>query len=81
MVKRTWVKNMKLVENAKQAWRWFSVQAMALATAIQATWAMLDADMRAVVPYNDVVVPALTGLLLAFGIAGRLVDQSKPETK
>ncbi len=72
---------MKLVENAKQAWRWFSVQAMALATAIQATWAMLDTDMRAVVPYNDVVVPALTGLLLVFGIAGRVYKQDLPSDK
>lgn len=72
---------MKLVENVKEAWRWFSIQAMALATAIQATWAMLDADMRAVVPYNDVVVPALTGLLLVFGIVGRVVKQDLPSDK
>lgn len=72
---------MKLVENAKTAWRWFSVQAMALATAIQLTWAMLDTDMRSVIPYQETVVPALTGTLLVLGIVGRLYKQELPEHK
>lgn len=81
MVKRTWIKNMKLVENAKQAWRWFSVQAMTLATAIQGAWLLLDTDMRAVIPYSDVVVPSLTGVLLVLGIVGRLYKQDLPSDK
>ena len=72
---------MKLVENANQAWRWFSVQAMALATAIQGAWLLLDTDMRAVIPYSDVVVPSLTGVLLVLGIVGRLYKQDLPSDK
>jgi hypothetical protein len=67
---------MKLVENAKSAWKWFSVQAMVLATAIQGAWTMLDSDMRVLIPYSDTVVPTITGALLVFGIIGRLVDQT-----
>ena len=72
---------MKLVENAKTAWRWFSVQAMALALAVQGGWGMLDADMRAEIPYAEVVVPVLTGVLLLLGILGRVVKQDLPADK
>lgn len=63
----------QLVENAKNAWRWFSVQAMTLAIALQGTWALLDPDMRAQVPKG--VVAGITIILLVAGIAGRLVAQ------
>lgn len=63
----------QLVDNARQAWRWFSVQAMTLAVAFQGAWALLDADMRARVPPE--IVGAITIVLLVAGIAGRLVAQ------
>jgi hypothetical protein len=67
---------MKLVDDAKSAWRWFSVQAMALALAIQGAWEVLPADMKAGIPPQYVTY--ITLLLLAMGIAGRLVKQDKP---
>ena len=66
---------MTLVENAKNAWKWFSVQAMTLAAALQGAWALVDADMRASVPQG--VVTGITIALLIAGIAGRLVAQPK----
>lgn len=67
---------MTLVDNAKQAWKWFSVQAMALALAIQGAWEVLPDDMKASIPHNLVTYTTLA--LLALGIGGRLVKQDKP---
>ena len=64
---------MKLVHNARAAWRWFSVQAMAAAAAIQGAWAMLTPEQVAMVP--DWTANAVTGAILVLGIIGRLVDQ------
>jgi hypothetical protein len=64
---------MTFVEDAKKAWRWFSVQAMALALAIQGAWEMVPDDMKAGIPPK--LVTAVTVGLLLLGIAGRLVKQ------
>lgn len=68
---------MKLVENAKQAWRWFSVQAMALAAALQGAWILVPDEMRASLPHG--VVQWITIALLVLGVAGRLVVQAPKE--
>ena len=67
---------MKLVENWKDAWKWFSVQAMFASGAILGTWAMLPADLKDNIP--DDFVTYCTMAVLALGILGRLVPQSKP---
>ena len=77
---------MKFVDNIKQGWaekcwKWFSMQAMAIALAIQGGWAMLDTDMRKAIPYSDEVTTGLTGLLLVMGIFGRLYKQDLPSDK
>lgn len=64
---------MKLVDEAKQAWRMFSVQAMALAGALQAAWMAIPEDMKASVDHR--IVSWATMALLGLGIAGRLVKQ------
>lgn len=66
---------MKLVDDARRAWRWFSVQAMALALAIQGAWEVIPADMKASIP--PALVTYTTLGLLVLGIAGRLVDQGE----
>jgi hypothetical protein len=68
---------MKLIANWKKAYRMVSVQAMAVATAIQGTWVLFPEELRAVIPPN--IVYMITMGLLVFGILGRLVDQ--PKTK
>lgn len=64
---------MTWVPNVRRAWRWWSVQAMVLAGAVQTTWLALPDDMRASIP--PAWVSALTIALLVLGTLGRLVDQ------
>lgn len=66
---------MKLIANWRKAYRMLSVQAMALATAIQGTWAVLPDDMKTTIPPQ--AVQWITMGLLVFGIFGRLVAQPK----
>lgn len=68
---------MKLVQNWKQSWRWFSVQSMVVAGSIQGAWSVIPDGMRSSIPAN--VVQAVTIALLVLGVVGRLVDQ--PKTK
>lgn len=66
---------MKLVDDAKKAWSWFSVQAMAWAIAIQGAWEFVPDDLKAGIPPKLVTFVTMT--LLVLGIAGRLVKQGK----
>lgn len=66
---------MKLVENAKNAWRWISVQSMVLAGAIQGAWLFVPDDLRASVPQNW--LQGITLALMVAGVAGRLVKQKE----
>ena len=66
---------MKLIANWRKAYKMLSVQAMALATAIQGTWAVLPDDMKTTIPPQ--AVQWITMGLLVFGIVGRLVEQPK----
>jgi hypothetical protein len=68
---------MKFVENVNQCWKWFSVQAMAIAVAIQGTWPMIPPEMKETIPSN--AVHAITAVLLVAGIVGRTVKQSDPK--
>jgi len=63
----------RLVDGWRQAWRWFSVQAMALAVAMQGVWMALPDDLKSRTP--DGLVAALTAALLLLGLIGRLVRQ------
>lgn len=64
---------MKLVDNWSRLHRTFSVQAMALAAAIQGVWPSIPDDLKAALPHN--LVHWLSIVLLGAGIFGRLVDQ------
>ncbi len=66
-------RNMKLVSDWKQAWKWISVNCMVIATAVQGAWMYIPDDMKAEVPHN--IVHILTMLLLVLGLAGRLIKQ------
>lgn len=67
---------MKLVENWKSAWRWFSVQLIALAGAVQLAVLAFPAEVKSWLPDN--VTHWTAAGLLGAAIFGRLVDQSKP---
>lgn len=64
---------MKLVPNARRAWRWFSMQMMALAAAAQVAWETLPPDALAVISADWRGYITL-GLVLA-AMIGRLIDQ------
>ena len=66
---------MKFIANWKKAWRMLSVQAMALAGAVQGAWMFIPDEMRSSIPAN--VVQGVTIALLVLGVVGRLVDQPK----
>jgi len=64
---------MQLVHNVRDAWRWISVQSMALGLAIQGAWEMIPADLKA--GFSDKHVRWTAMVLLVIGIVGRLVKQ------
>lgn len=64
---------MQLVDNARTAWRWFSVQAMALQGAAAAAWLAVPGDLREAIPSEWLAAGAIA--LTALGIVGRLVKQ------
>lgn len=63
----------KLVEDWRKAWKWFSVNAMVAAAAIQGTWLQIPDDMKAHIPQT--LVSGTTIVLLVLGIAGRIIKQ------
>lgn len=64
---------MKLVKNWKSCLKWFSVQAMVLAGAIQTTWMNLPDDMKMTVP--EAWVSTTTVVLMVLGVVGRVIKQ------
>ncbi|MBZ7124641.1 DUF7940 domain-containing protein [Klebsiella grimontii] len=68
---------MKLVEDWKNAWRWFSMHALVLAGIIPTVWAELPPDLKSSIPPGT--MGAITAVIAVCGIVGRLVSQSKPQ--
>lgn len=64
---------MKLVDDAKSWWKWFSVQANALNLALLGAWLAVPDDMKAGIPQKWVFAGSI--LLLVLGTVGRLVKQ------
>ena len=64
---------MKLIENARNAWRMFSVQAMTLALVVQTVWVEIPADLRE--SLDATTVRYITIGLLVAGVLGRMVKQ------
>lgn len=71
---------MKLVDDARRAWRWFSMWAMGISSAFLATWALIPDDLKAYITGG--VPPKYVALsvagVLVLGMVGRLVKQDKP---
>lgn len=64
---------MKLVKDAKNAWRWFSMRIYFLHGSAIASWALVPEDMRAAVPSAWLAAGAIA--LCVAGMIGRLIDQ------
>lgn len=68
---------MKLVKNAKKAWKWWSVQALAISGALPVVWVTLPPDLKAGVP--DTLIPYIAAGVAIAGIFGRVVDQGSAD--
>jgi hypothetical protein len=64
---------MKLVDDWRKAWKYFSVQALALASAISFGWATYGDVIKQYIPER--YMPWVIAVVALAGIAGRLVDQ------
>lgn len=68
---------MKLVPNWRDAWKWFSLQAMALAIALQSAYLAVPLSMQSRIP--ETWVDGITIAILILGAIGRLVPQGSKE--
>lgn len=68
---------MHLVPDWRSAWRWFSVQALAVIAALPLAWASLPPEVTEWVP-PAWRMPIIVALAIC-GIIGRVIDQSKPQ--
>lgn len=69
--------NIKLIKDAKRAWRYFSVQALAVLGIVSVVWPVLPPETQALVP--AAWHPWILGAVAIGGIFGRLVDQGPRE--
>jgi hypothetical protein len=67
---------MRLVANWKSAWKWFSIQFVAAAGAVQLAVLAFPDTIRAWLP--DWLTHLLAIMLLVAAVAGRLIDQKRP---
>jgi hypothetical protein len=70
---------MKLVENAKNWYKMFSIQAQLAAGSILGSWSLIPEDLKQNLPQN-IVIGVAVGLLV-LGVLGRLIKQDNVEIK
>lgn len=68
---------MMLVKDARRAWRWFSVQALAALAVLPVVWMQLPPDVQSMVP--EAWRPWVMVALAIGGVAGRLIKQGDDE--
>ncbi len=66
---------MKLVENVKSAWKWYSVQALGVLAVVPMVWVELPADIKSHIP--DEWMPYVVSVIALGGLVGRLKAQTK----
>lgn len=66
---------MNIIPDWRSAWRWFSVQALAIIALLPVVWPTLPPSVTAWVPESW--RPWIIVALAIGGIAGRLIDQNK----
>ena len=70
------MRKLKLVDDWRRAWRYYSVQAMAALAGLPIAYMALPADWQAAIP--DSWKMAAVGVVLVAGIVGRIVKQPEP---
>lgn len=66
---------MKLIDDWRSAWKYFSVHALLIAGVLPSVWATLPPDLKAYIPPS--IMALITAVIAVSGIVGRLTDQSK----
>lgn len=66
---------LKLVQGAKDAWKWYSVQALGVLTVVPMVWMELPADIKSRIP--DEWTPYIVSAVALGGLIGRLRSQAK----
>ena len=62
-------------DNLKRAWRWYSVQVLALLALLPVVWMELPADWKAMIP--DDWNPYIVALIAIGGIVARAIPQDR----
>lgn len=62
-----------LIDDARHAWKWISMRAMALDAAFLVSWATVPEDLKAALP--SWLVPMMAVFVLVVGMIGRVVKQ------
>lgn len=68
---------MKLVEDWKKCYKWFSVQAMSVSAATLGAWEVLPERFQKAI--DQTTIKQMVCVLLVLGVIGRLVDQQKKD--
>ena len=66
---------MRLIYNWREAWKWFSVQFLAVLGLLPLVWGSLPDDAKAFLPEG--YGPWVLTTLAVCGILGRIIDQKK----
>lgn len=66
---------MKLVDNWKSSWKWYSTHMTLANGAVLGSWTQFPDDLKGRLPHYFIIYVALALLVLTF--SGRLIDQSK----
>lgn len=64
----------QLIEEWRSAWKWMSVNCMALVVAIQLTWVNMPPDLKSALP--DGLVNYVSIGLLVLGVFGRVTTKA-----
>lgn len=64
---------MQLVDGYKRAWRWLSVQCLAIIAVLPFAWEYIPYEVKSMIPLEW--QPYLFSLFALLGVAGRLVKQ------
>lgn len=66
---------MRLIDDWRQAWRWFSVQAGAVVVLLPVAWEALPDETKALIP--DAWLPWIVSAVGVAVVIGRLIPQGK----
>lgn len=65
--------NIRLIDDAKGAWRHFSTIALGLGTAIMTVWSTVPDDWKLLLPAG--IVAKVTACILLWGLVGKFIKQ------